>query len=335
MTNIKWTYEKLQEESLKYKTRTEFAKKSKCAYERAHKMGIFEEICVHMPKHVDQSGENSPTFKWTLEKIQKEASKYVSRERFKIGSRGAYYAALRNGILDRVCAHMEYICYPWSEREVIEEALKYKNRLEFQKKSKGAYNHAWTNGFLDKACAHMKKPKARSGPSKWTVEALQIEASKYETRVDFLTYSPSAYSTCVKRKLLNTICFHMKRNGTTSVFERELTSFIKGLYPSAKTLKCRKISIKNRPYIRGFDIDIYIPELKLGIEFDGKYYHSFEGLKRSRPDWPDKDLRAYHEIKDAYFVSIGVTILHIKEQEWLSNKSDCIKRCLDFLKSSD
>jgi hypothetical protein len=40
-----------------------------------------------------------------------------------------------------------------------------------------------------------------------------------------------------------------------------------------------KVKIKGKPYIHGFDIDIFIPELNIGIEFDGGYYHTFAGLK--------------------------------------------------------
>ena len=327
MIHIKWTFEKLQEESLKYKTRTEFYRGSKWAYGIAHKMGIFEEICLHMPK----PGLLSARIKWTFEMIEKEATKYNSREEFKTKSKSAYAAAVRNGILDQVCKHMKYKCYPWTEKEVRKEALKYSNRLEFQNKSKGAYNHAWSRGILDDICSHMKRPKWKLRNIKWTNGILSQEALKYDSRVDFLTYSPSAYSICSKRGILNDVCSHMKRNATTSVFERELMSIIKDQFSSTKTLKIRKINIKNRPYIKGFDIDIYIPELRKGIEFDGTYYHSFEGLKRTRSHWPDEAIKNYHQTKDAFFFSKGIRILHIKESDWIDDKEDCINRCLSFL----
>jgi very-short-patch-repair endonuclease len=81
----------------------------------------------------------------------------------------------------------------------------------------------------------------------------------------------------------------------------------------------------------GLDIDIYIPELRKGIEFDGDYWHSFEGLKRGRPDWPEEDLERYHQIKDRYFLSKGIEILHINEKEWLENHSKCLQKINDFL----
>src|ERR1700744_6472373 len=158
MTNIRWTPEKLQEEALKYKTRMEFHKNTKWGYEQAKKMGIFERICSHMPKHADQSGKNAGRFKWTFEKLKEEASKYTSRIDFIKKSNNAYSAARRNGFLDKICNHMEYLCHPWQEKEIREEALKYKSRSEFQKKNRKAYKAAAQRGILNEVCSHMYRP---------------------------------------------------------------------------------------------------------------------------------------------------------------------------------
>ena len=47
--------------------------------------------------------------------------------------------------------------------------------------------------------------------------------------------------------------------------------------------------------------------------------------------WSDEDIRNYHEIKDSWFASNGIQILHIKEEDWIQDKEACIKKCLDFL----
>ena len=92
-----------------------------------------------------------------------------------------------------------------------------------------------------------------------------------------------------------------------------------------------KVKIKIKPHIQRFEIDIYVPELNKGIEFDGTYHHSFDGLRRSRKHWPVKDVKNYHKIKDSWFLSTGIEILHIKEKDWMENKEKCIKKCFDFL----
>ena len=91
--------------------------------------------------------------------------------------------------------------------------------------------------------------------------------------------------------------------------------------------------IPNKPYIYGFDIDIFVPELMRVIEFDGIYWHSFEQMRndKRKAKWSDEDILNYHEIKDDYFASKGITILHIKEEDWLKDKKACINTCLKFL----
>jgi hypothetical protein len=328
----KWTIENLKIEALKYKTRTEFYNNNKWAYTQALKSGLMGKICAHMPRRVDQSGENAGRFKWTREKIQEEALKYKTRNEFKENS-GAYCAALRLGILDEVCRHMISRLRDWTYEELMLEALKYDSRLKFQKGSKNAYNCAHRRGILDEICVHMNRPDRVIVFPKWTLEALKEEALKYTYRVDFWRYSKSAYSSAVNRKVMGQICSHMLKYYATSSQEQSLFDSITETYPSTKKLKKRNIFITEKPLIRGFDCDIYVPELSKGIEFDGKYWHSFEGLKRSRKGWPDEDIRNYHQIKDEYFASIGIDILHIEERDWLEDKEKCIKLCLEFLQS--
>ena len=116
--------------------------------------------------------------------------------------------------------------------------------------------------------------------------------------------------------------------------EKELFAAIKQIYSSTKKLRS-KVEDQLRPYIKRFEADIYVPELNKGIEFDGKYYHSFECMRldKSKKKWSDDDIHNYHEIKDAHFASKGIQILHIKEEDWNIDKEVCIKRCLDFLSS--
>jgi hypothetical protein len=61
------------------------------------------------------------------------------------------------------------------------------------------------------------------------------------------------------------------------------------------------------------EIDIYIPELKLGIEFDGKYWHSelFNGEARIK----EKDEAAYKR---------GISLIHISQEDW-EKRNDLMK----------
>ena len=58
---------------------------------------------------------------------------------------------------------------------------------------------------------------------------------------------------------------------------------------------------ENRSKIQGIEADIYLPSLKLAIEYDGYYYHD-ESNKQAKEDEKDRQLMA-----------AGLSVLHIKE----------------------
>ena len=61
-------------------------------------------------------------------------------------------------------------------------------------------------------------------------------------------------------------CSHTNLNGK-SIKEKELLDYIKSIYN-------KRIEENIRTIISPKELDIYIPELKLGIEFDGIYFHA-------------------------------------------------------------
>jgi uncharacterized damage-inducible protein DinB len=375
MKPIKWTFEKLQEEALKYKTRGEFRKNNASAYKAARKKKILDKICSHMVSVLNY---------WTDEGLAEEAKKYKTRKEFEKNSSKAYATAVRRKILDKICSHMEYIHYPWTFEELAQEALKYKTRTEFKKNSPGAYGTVRSRKILDQTCSHMEdiyyywtdeelaeealKYKTRWGfqknssaayqaaykrkildqicshmgerlTEKWTNEELDEEAKKYKTRGEFQKNSKGAYTAARNRKILDKICSHMKIMGGTSSQETELRDIIKSVYPKTLSFKIRskrkESLVEGKLHIKGFDLDIYIPELRKGIEFDGDYHHSFDFMRKDpkRAKWPDEDIKNYHEIKDAFFLSRGIEILHIKGKDWKKDKQACIDKCFTFLAS--
>lgn len=149
MARIKWTYEMLAAEALKYKTRGEFKKKSPIAYSSAHKRKFLDEICVHM--------EFQRTY-WTDEMLAAEALKYKTRAEFSKKSNDAYMSSKRKKILDNICDHMDpsKTKLKWTNKIIELEALKYKTRADFQKKSNGAYNAAMRKKIIKDVCGHME-----------------------------------------------------------------------------------------------------------------------------------------------------------------------------------
>lgn len=322
-----WTKEIIQKEANKYKTRKDFKESCPNAYAGALSRKILDEVCSHMIVLRRKA--------YTFEDLAGIALLYKSRGNFQQHNSSAYGAALKKNMLDAICQHMEpSATKPYTFEEIHQEAKKFKTRKSFQLNSP-AYKAAWRRGILDKVCSHMAKHVDQSGENnssfKWKNENILKEALQFDTRTDFKIGNPKAYDVAVQRKIMDQVCSHMKKSSIVSKAELELLNKVKEVYSSATTYRKRDVNIIDKPYIKGFYLDIFVPELNKGIEFDGKYHHSFEGLKRSRKSWPDQDILNYHKYKNEYFLSKNISIIHIKEEDWNLNKEACIKQCLDFL----
>jgi predicted GIY-YIG superfamily endonuclease len=91
-------------EALKYKYRSEFQRKSHSAYIIAKRLGIFNRVTKHMV------WKTWPRDVWNLKTISREAKKFKTRSEFMKMSSGAYAAALKLGILNKVCSHTVTPC---------------------------------------------------------------------------------------------------------------------------------------------------------------------------------------------------------------------------------
>ena len=93
-----------------------------------------------------------------------------------------------------------------------------------------------------------------------------------------------------------------------------------GVYDYIKSVYGGEIFTNNRNTLRGNkELDIYIPEKNLAIEFNGCYWHS--------KLWKDNH---YHQNKSKECLSKGIRLIHIYEDEWIY-KRDIIK---DILKTA-
>jgi len=324
---IKRTDEELLTEALKYTNRLDFQNKSNPHYKQAWRkgMGFLNKICSHMEVLWEP--------KWhALEEVQKESLKYNTRTSFARGSSGAYSKAQSMGWLDRVCSHMGEKCNEsYSLNDLKEIASKCKNKQEFREKYLGAYCASIKLKILNEICSHMDA----LWEIKWdSFEKIHKEALKYShRRSEFKKGSNGAWCAARRMGILDEVCSHMKMPKSTSIPEQEILTIVKEIFPNSKKIKDHGVKIKGRPFIKRFEIDIFVPELNKGIEFDGTYHHSFEFMRKSsrRKLWSDKDIKNYHKIKDSWFASKGIEILHIKEEDWNKDKNSCIEKCLEFL----
>lgn len=321
----------IEAEAKKYIKRGDFRKNSPKEYGFACDKGkiFLDSICGHM--------QPSKTEAYSEEEISLEAIKYTRRIDFMNGSNGAYQSAQKRGskFFNELCRHMDApLTEAYNDEELKEKASKYRRRVDFENKDGGAYVAACKKGkeFLNSICSHMNP----SATEAYSLEEIVSKAKMYSCYSDFKRGHSGAYKAAKRMNVLGSVCLHMTKRGGTSMIEKEIFSYIELKYVNVKKIMDRKVYILGKPHIHGFEIDFFVPELNKGIEFDGTYHHSFKYMRMSKrkQEWSDEDIRNYHEIKDAWFLSKGIKILHIKEKDWILNKEDCIKRCLEFLASN-
>ena len=119
----------------------------------------------------------------------------------------------------------------------------------------------------------------------------------------------------ISNEHLQTIVDYASQNHrvSTSKGEKELYEYIKSVYSGEVKSNVRKL-------VGGFELDIYLPKLKIAFEYNGVYFHS--------SNMKDK---YYHQNKTKACYNAGIRLAHILESDWHDNKDkikDKIKRLI-------
>jgi hypothetical protein len=327
--------------ALRYEYYEDFIEEERSKYTILSKRKLLGIACAHMKKK-DTTGENHPNFKHTNKDLTKKAARCKTDKEFREKYPSEYTVANVRGIFKEITTHFVSSNPPgenhansrYTNKEMFDIALTCKDLSELIDKHYDVYQASRVRGIFKEITAHYPKQIGENHPHAKYKDAEIIEnGSQYRTPYEFLKNDPNAYKRAEKRKLLDKIPFPDAPYVNSSAMEKELFDIVKNAAGNAKKVKDRKVKIEGKPYIKGFDIDIFVPGLNLGIEVDGAWWHSFECMRKQKAKrkWSDEDIRNYHEIKDAWFAAKGISILHIKEEDWNNNKQDCIDKCLVFL----
>lgn len=115
----------------------------------------------------------------------------------------------------------------------------------------------------------------------------------------------------------NRICKKCAVNLTSSQPEQEILDYIATFY--------NKEPIRNsRDIIAPLELDLYYPEKKIAIEYNGDYWHNTE----------HKD-RYYHIKKFMICKSLGIILVSIFESEWVSRKTEIKQYLADLFNYTD
>ena len=180
---MKWTKDKVFEESRKYTSRSEFKKNSGSAFKSAYKNNWLDDMTWLIPKA-------KPRDYWTDDMILNESKKYRSTAEFMRKNMYVYAKAVKLGLLGNM---------PWLEKtnsvlsrnHVFAESRKYTTRSEFMRKSGPSYYKARVNGWLDDM---PWLERLNAGYNAWTKDRVFEESMKYTSRSEFHNNSRYAYT---------------------------------------------------------------------------------------------------------------------------------------------
>ncbi len=131
--------------------------------------------------------------------------------------------------------------------------------------------------------------------------SLSFNCKECNSNFDILPYqfyyrTNSGLNICTK-------CFPISENA--SISQIELYNFITKNYNGEVILDCKNI-------INPYEIDIYIPELELGFEFNGVWWHS-DKFKQDN----------YHFKKYELSIINNIQLITIWEDDWVKNREIC------------
>lgn len=153
--------------------------------------------------------------------------------------------------------------------------------------------------------------KKKSTNDEFIIKSNEIHGDKYDySKVNYITAKDDVTIICPKHgEFEQTPDAHIHGSGcpkcsnSISGPENELFDFL------TSNLKI-KVEKRNRTIISPMEIDIFVPKINLGIEYNGLYWHS-EKFKKNKFHLLEKTLKSNEK---------GIKLIHIFEDEWLDKR---------------
>lgn len=196
-------------------------------------------------------------------------------------------------------------------------------RPDIQKKRKESYRQSCLNKYGVENTSQIPEVKRKISSSKrnyyWPIMEKTANNQNLEILSSFDDYIERGHFKykCTKCGLIfetdscpsHTLCPNCKQSFVSNK-EREVAEWICSIYDGS-------VETSNRSAINPYELDIYIPEKKLAIEFDGMYWHSDK--------FKETD---YHQKKTKLCIKNDIRLIHIPEWIW-NTKCDIIKSIIE------
>lgn len=159
---------------------------------------------------------------------------------------------------------------------------------------------------------------ARVSRDEFIDRAKSIHGDKYDyTTIEFFGMGKKVDVKCLDHGLFRTLpkdhiakmagCQKCASERTSSVEERHLADWIESIG--------EEVDRNNREVLGGFEIDIYLPDRKIGIEYNGAYWHHDERMAHPR----------IHEKKAMRASNLGIRLITVWDFDW-KQRQDMVKR---------
>lgn len=185
---------------------------------------------------------------------------------------------------------------------------KFRNDADYRSKIKEARKKYWDN-------AEYRSSRTLS-QSEFIRQAISVHGNKYDyTNINYLNFAHKINIRCKvhgdfvqypgHHLYLKNGCPQCSFNKTTSSAENEIASFISNLGVN--------IIRNDRSMLNGAEIDIYIPDYKLGIEHHGLYWHTYDKVENGPQ-------RYRHHYKSTLANRNNIKLLQFTDIEYLRHR---------------
>ena len=289
-----WTYDKVEEEAKKYNTYTEFSSSNRVAWDIAKKNGWSDDIKKHITNIKKKDDRIIYSFEFSDKSVYVGLTKHGDiryKQHTKWKKNSAVYKYIKEtGLIPKFTKETDFL----SE----EDSVKMEEYVEDWYRQNG-----W------KVLNIAKTGSLGGGFIKWTYDAVEEEAKKYNRRSDFLKGSSSAYTRASLQNWLDNVTKHMeqvvKPNGywTYGKVEEEAKKYNTRLEFSKGSGSAYSIALKNN-WID--DVTKHIPH----IEKNPRGYWTYDTVKEEAKKYNTR-LEFQKEASSAYRIA--------RKSGWLDN----------------
>lgn len=244
---------------------------------------------------------------------------------------GPYYQRKRNHINGAGCEECAKQSCALTTEEFIEKAVrihgdKYDytyskyvgsfDNIKINCKMHGIFEQMPSNHLKGAGCKDCIISNSRSTIESFIEKANLKHSNKYDySKTEYATATDKVIISCPAHgDFLQKANNHLQGQGCPtcptpiSKQQLEIYEFVESLLPNTE------IIINDRKTINPKEIDIYIPDLKIGIEYHGLYWHSYDTTET-------KEQTTKHQEKSLLARKANIKILQFFEHEWANKRS--------------